>query len=475
MSKMKTVLVVFVALLLAGNAFSQLRRPRRLTRPEAPSTAAQEQGQSGIPGVTMPIIPLIIPFDEKDKIKYEDAVERAKKNDAEAFYWLAYYFLSREEGVERNCEAAGKFLQKAVDACNAKACYLAGLYHECYSLVDEYNRSLLFANGLIQGNERFEIQRVLQSAGIDGPRSISLQMPKRDDSNTAQTYRPRLLIQRDNTINCCCTNEVATEFVIGLYSTAVKGGLSYATNDIARLKRTIAKCRERIAVETGAREKAQKKGAAALSLLMDGEGIPGITIPFIPFNEKDKINYDEAVNRAKKDDAKAFFWLAYYFARGESVDRDGDSALKFLKKSADANDPVACYTLGLLLENDVLQNEDRYSVGDRETERGLGNLHFNLRPFGTATWYTPVLRNANRCLTNKVAVAHVETLYQKAVDGGFSYATNDIARLHRKVAECERRIAQKKMEQDARLANAEKAKALIRDSKEENKKRYFTI
>ena len=504
MSKTKTILFVFVALLLADNACPQQSgggRPggysRRNTRlagaaaqqkeqsviPDQQSrggrpggysrrsmrlagAAAQQEEQSGIPEVTISFIP----FDEKEKIKYEDAVERAKTNDSEAFYWLAYYFL-RGEGVGENHDAAGKFLQRAVDACHAKACYLAGLYHEYYSLLDEHNRFVWGSNGLLPDNERRAIERVLQKAGIYGPGSISLKMPKRDDSNNAQTCRPRRLGQRDNTINCCCTNDVATGFVISLYSTTVKGGLSYATNDIARLKRTIAKCRERIAVETEAREKAQKKGAAALNLLMDGEGIPGVTIPFIPFNEKDKIKYEETIERAEKNDAKAFFWLAYYFAKGESVDRDGDSALKFLKKAADANDPIACYTLGLLLENDGLQNEDGYSVGDRETERGFRNLHFNLRPFGAAAWYTPVSRDGNKCLTNKVAVAHVESLYQKAVAGGLSYATNDIARLHRKVAECERRITQKKMEQNARLANAEKAKALIRDSKEENKKR----
>ena len=86
---------------------------------------------------------------------------------------------------------------------------------------------------------------------------------------------------------------------------------------------------------------------------------------------------------------------------------------------------------------------------------------------------TPISWNGNGCLTNKVAIAHVESFYQKAVDGGLSYATNDIARLHRKVAECERRIIQKELARKTRITNAEKAKALIRDSKEENDERQF--
>ena len=215
-------------------------------------------------------------------------------------------------------------------------------------------------------------------------------------------------------------------------------------------------------------------------------GIPGVTAPFIPFDKKNKIKFDDAVERAKNNDAKAFYWLSYYFAKGECVDRDVDSAQKFLEKAVDANNPVACYTFGLLLENRVLQNEDGRSVGDRETGRGFENLHFfNLRPqrfrpqrFSlaqplVAAWHTPFSWNEDRCLTNKVAIAHIESFYQKAVDGGLPYATNDIARLHRKVTECERRIVQKKIDQEkkkvdqgTRIANAEKAKALIRDPKE---------
>ena len=106
------------------------------------------------------------------------------------------------------------------------------------------------------------------------------------------------------------------------------------------------------------------------------------------------------------------------------------------------------------------------SVGDRETSKGFHNMSFSLEPFNAPLWQPSVSQDGNKCLTNKVAVAHVESLYQKAADGGLSYATNDIARLHRKVAECERRIVQKEEEKKARITNGEKAKLLIYNPEE---------
>ncbi len=255
MAKMKTVLGFFVVLLLAGNAFSQLRpglrRPNGLARPLGAASAAQEEVQSGTPGVTAPFVP----FDEKDKIKYEDAVERAKKNDSEAFYWLAYYFINGE-GVEKNREAAGKFLQKAVDACNAKACYLAGVYHENHNICDNKWNTAYWGSDILSWSEKSELRDTLNKAGITNGHECTLPIPVKIKRDIVPGLGKRY---------CSYTNEVATGYVIGLYSIAIKGGLTYATNDIARMQRTIAKCRERIAAET----EAKAKGADALSLLVD--------------------------------------------------------------------------------------------------------------------------------------------------------------------------------------------------------------
>ncbi len=314
MTKMKTVLAVFTALALADNAYSQSRRiPRGLQRRsvvEASSTASKEEGQYGIPGVTAPFVP----FEEKDKIKYEDAVERAKKNDAEAFYWLAYYFL-KGEGVTKDSTAAGKFLQKAVDAGNAKACYLTGLYHECYSLEDERGQSLLWGT-LLTEKESEEMWNVLGRAKIDYG-SFSLQMPKADGSDDSQAHgflrRPRFSRRGGNTINCCCTNDIAVAHVIGLYSTAIKGGLTYATNDIARLKRAIAKCREHITAEIEAKD----KGAEALNLLVDEDAKKVAVAKQKEFEAKQKKDeerrrqYEERQLEYEKYEKECDYWSSW--------------------------------------------------------------------------------------------------------------------------------------------------------------------
>lgn len=243
MTKMKTVLGFFVVLLLAGNAYSQMMR--RAKGLQAPSTAAKEEGQCGIPGVTAPFVP----FYEKDKIKYEDAVERAKKKDAEAFYWLAYYFLNGD-GVEKDLKAGEKFLLKATELKSANACYLTGQCFEMYRLCNEKGDTGLL-NELLPSNEARKISDKHFRAGIICTK-LSLKMPEAIVPDFHRAWK------------CYCyTNHAATEYVIDLYLTAVKGGLTYATNDIARLKKSIVKCHERV-VASGI---ARGKGVAALKLL----------------------------------------------------------------------------------------------------------------------------------------------------------------------------------------------------------------
>ena len=266
MSKTKTILFVFVALLLVGNAFSQMRRPRP-SMAGAPGTATQEEGQRGTPGVTAPFIP----FNEKEKIKYEDAVERAKKNDSEGFYWLSYYFFNGD-GVEKDLQSGLKFLLNATDLKNARACYLTGQLLEMHRLCDEKGDGIAF-NALLPRNEVRDVEERIFRAGIIHTK-IPLKMPEAivpDFHRTGKRY--------------CYTNDVATGYVIGLYSTAVKGGLTYATNDIARLNLTIAKCRERIAYN----EKARANGTAALDLLVDTNEKKVTTTqerPIIPWKQR---------------------------------------------------------------------------------------------------------------------------------------------------------------------------------------------
>ena len=250
--KIKTVLAALVGILAVIDAFSQTRSLKdriavlRIKQADSQQSVKQDEmsGQEKIPGVTAPLIS----YPEKDKIKYEDAVERAKKNDAEAFYWLSYYF-GKGEKVPQDWRASAKFLQRAADVGSAKANYLIALHHECYTLRDAYGECLrysytgyfdsLFSETIICDNPFF----------VDFFRKP--EVPK--GVSAIQWY--------------CCTNEIVSQFVIDIYSVAVKGGLVYATNDIARLKQTIAKCRERIASKNAAQAAAQANGEMALKLL----------------------------------------------------------------------------------------------------------------------------------------------------------------------------------------------------------------
>lgn len=248
---MKTKAVLIVALIVAccGNAVAQQSAGQSLRRLQRQGQEVADRDEhcsavQGVPGVTAPLIP----FEAKDKIKYEDAVERAKMNDPEAYYWLAYYF-ANGEGVENDKKAAGAFLQKSADGGYAKAYYLLGLYHECCTL--KYGN-----DNVIHWRDEFESVAYVSMFGVLCGKFDGDALKKPDRPANASPFEWY-----------CCTNEVMSGFVADLYSSAVKGGLSYATNDIALLNWKIAESRARIT----ARESAKIKRAAALDLLVDNE------------------------------------------------------------------------------------------------------------------------------------------------------------------------------------------------------------
>lgn len=250
--KIKTVLIVALMVVCCGNAFAQqptgrtgFRRLQRQRGQEDSNRNKQRSVKQGVPGVTAPLIP----FDEKDKIKYEDAVERAKKNDAEAFYWLAYYFAKGEE-VVKDRKTAGKFLQKAADLGHLRAKYLIARFHEDFTLQNE--------KGPLKGP-------LIWHTNIDCAKKIDEVYPAFNGDFFHMPTMPSELNRSDWGKWYCCTNEVVYQYVMNLYSDVVKGGLPYATNDIARLQRLVDECRERIAIK----EKAKNKGTAALDLLVD--------------------------------------------------------------------------------------------------------------------------------------------------------------------------------------------------------------
>lgn len=242
--KIKLIFAVLVCVLFVGEAMSQ----------DATATPGRRSGLRTRFGATAAEPTAVyIPFPEKDKIKYEDAVERAKKNDPKAYYWLSYYFFNGD-GVTRDAVTGGKFLQIAVGLKDPNACYLAGLYYEVYALRDENNQSEGYA--LLPENMRrsiFDVARVLTLNHIN---LAALKMPDGVVSDLGSGY-------------FSYTNDVASGYVVDLYLTAVNGGLTYATNDIARLKLLSTQCRERIAARAEAKEKERARSAAALNLLVD--------------------------------------------------------------------------------------------------------------------------------------------------------------------------------------------------------------
>ena len=167
-----------------------------------------------------------VQFNELEKISYEDCLAKAKEGFAPAYYWLAFYFKEGKQ-VERDPAMAYKFLAKAADMKCPAACYTVAQLHESWSLVDEdpqlFRRLLHGRNG--------------RRPSRGGGRDFSWEIP-------------------ELTGECSLTNDVVTSFVLNLYREAQQGGLSYATNDIARLEASIAACKERIAkAKDAAREK----------------------------------------------------------------------------------------------------------------------------------------------------------------------------------------------------------------------------
>lgn len=448
---------IFLVLLMvfAGvvNAFAQGLQPRRtfgnrLARPSAVATsnnsATNEAERARIEQrikngeLPEPLIPI------------EKALALAEKGEGKGYYQLAVRY-AKGEGVEKDGEAAMKFLKKAYDANYPRAIFAVALGTE-YRLgryssdeVEPSSAKLLGVNFSSAGI--LCVHGLISDEGSDKVRRLL---------DMRQALRGRESWEIDNGI----TNEVFTAWVRSDYEKAKSLGIGAAEKELTRFEKRIELAQAQVKADLE-KEAVQKKNDELARRLIDEAA--GKTRQFMPFPNSQKLPYQQALEGAEKSDSKSYYWLAYYFAKGEGVDRDGEAALKFLKKAVDANDPVACYTFGLLLEDEALQNEDGRSVGDQETSRGFGGLHFNLRPFGAAAWYTPVSKSGNKCLTNTVAVAHVESLYQKAIGGGFPYATNDIARLHRKIADCKKRIAEKQMEKARREEAANKALSLLDD------------
>ena len=180
----------------------------------------------------------------------------------------------------------------------------------------------------------------------------------------------------------------------------------------------------------------------------------GVVKPFAPFNELERMSYEDCLAKAKENSAQAYYWLAYYFAEGKQVEMDQASAYKFLAKSSDMKYPQACYTMAQLHELWSLEDESGCNVRNDEVKRRFPVVGFR--------WDVPVFRD-NRCLTNGVATSYVLNLYRDALKGGMLFATNDIARVEANIVGCKERIAKAEEAIRAKRDKAEKALSLLAD------------
>jgi len=229
------------------------------------------------------------------------------------------------------------------------------------------------------------------------------------------------------------------------YTRSVAHGFPCLTNMLVVLDQDIAiRAAKQKEKEQAQRELEKVERELRLSQLRRA----GIDEPFVPFNEIGKMEYAVALEKAKENDATAYYWLAYYFSKGDGVERDGKSAWKFLTKAGELGSPAANYVMG--------------QVHECESFDGIEARDLNEQYYGRWSMYRFHADNKQRwCATNAVAVALVESLYTKAAEGGLFYATNDTARFQKKIEmQCEK-IARKVEEERKRDEAAAKALALL--------------
>jgi len=174
------------------------------------------------------------------------------------------------------------------------------------------------------------------------------------------------------------------------------------------------------AISTGSNVSPSKKEEPSVAQRMRPSGILGRNRlaspnPVALFDESNMMPYDVAVEKARANNAAAYYCLAYYFARGEEVNRNRVAAWKFLEKSAELGCPDSFCAMGRLHEF--------LSFGTPSRMRDYDSFEID---------YSGGMVKGSS-FTNQVAVSYVEALYQKAIDGGLLCVTNDMARFHKKV------------------------------------------
>lgn len=163
---------------------------------------------------------------------------------------------------------------------------------------------------------------------------------------------------------------------------------------------------------------------------------------YVFFNESERLEYKDAVAKARENDPKAYYWLAYYFATGDGVSYNADASWRCLSKSASLGYPEANYAKALLISDRIMNRSVRIPKSNSSLFTRCGSL-LGSRGLGSHSYYA----------SSDADVAAVEALFNCAIAGGIAVATNDLARFQADVRAKRSAIA------DARAA-AESANAL---------------
>jgi len=184
------------------------------------------------------------------------------------------------------------------------------------------------------------------------------------------------------------------------------------------------------------------------------------------FDAQKAMPYADAAEKAKENNPEAYYWLSYYFSKGGEVNKDGKVAWKFLLKADELGCSEASRAVGRIHEMESLKkgrNRHCSFAVDWSTDDGRSPLHsFDVD-------YRECKQLENGSWTNETATTYVESFYNKAIKGGIEDATNDLARLHKKIVDAKARIekekedrrkAEEKKKEEKRVRDENSAKAL---------------
>ena len=155
------------------------------------------------------------------------------------------------------------------------------------------------------------------------------------------------------------------------------------------------------------------------------------------------IPLEDALALAKDGKGKGYFQLALHYANGLELPSEPRTAYMMLRKAVDANYANAILVDGLLEEEDLytaLENSSRGKAGWKNDGK---SVHEALRKYcgDDVRFETDGCSLSVDSLTNKVAVTHVMSKYEKAKEMGAWTATNQIAALNKRITDFEQTLA----------------------------------